>query len=261
MANDLPVFTEEDLKKYDGKDGNPIYVAYGDRVIDVTGSKMWKNGSHMKRHEAGVDLSGEIANAPHEEDVLDRFPQVGIFQSAGGAEEEEESHLPAFLADFLERHPYFERHPHPMTVHFPISLMILAPLAVALYLLTGVRAFEVTSVTLLGAGVLFSLAAIPTGFLTWWVNYMSRPVKAVLWKIVLSLVMFVIASITFVWRLVNPDVLSNLSGAGIVYLLLVLSLAPLVSVIGYLGATLTFPISKQQKEKQKEKKEEKKNKK
>ena len=65
MAEELRKFTVEELKQYTGENGQPAYVGYKDRVIDVTGSKMWRNGAHMKRHQAGEDLTAEIDEAPH----------------------------------------------------------------------------------------------------------------------------------------------------------------------------------------------------
>ncbi len=244
MAEELRKFTVEELKQYTGENGQPAYVGYKDRVIDVTGSKMWRNGAHMKRHQAGEDLTAEIDEAPHDIDVLDRFPQVGILVREEAAEEGEERPMPKMLAALLERFPFFERHPHPMTAHFPVVLMILAPLFTILYLIFPIRAFELTAVDCLGAGVLFSFVTIGTGFFTWWLNYFARPMKAIFIKISVSSVMTVVGLIAFIWRLTNPHVLDHLAGINILYLVLVLSLLPMISVVGWYGASLTFPLPK-----------------
>lgn len=241
MAEDLPVFTAESLKQYDGKEGRKAYVAYKDAVYDVTDSKMWKNGSHMKRHDAGEELTAEIGDAPHDEEVFERFPKVGVFHREH-AEEEEESHLPTFLEKLFDRVPFLERHPHPLLVHFPVAFMTAAPVFALLFLLFEMRAFEITSFYLVGAGGLMSLLAIPSGFLTWWVNFMSRPSKAVIIKIVLSIVMLIVTIILFAWRMTNPDVLLDLSGTNIVYFVLLMLLAPLVGTIGYYGGMITMPL-------------------
>ena len=247
MAEDLPVFTEDELTQYNGQDGKPVYVAYNGSVYDVTTSKMWRTGMHMKRHPSGTNLTDELSGAPHADEVFERFPKVGTLQESAAEAEAGESGLPPFVEKLIERVPFLERHPHPMTVHFPIALMTATPLFALLYLITGWKPFEITSVNTLGAGLLFSLVAIPTGFLTWWINYLARPVKAVSIKIVVSIVMFVIGLAAFIWRIADPTVLYHLHGINILYLVLLLSLAPQVGILGTYGSKLTFPIEKKKK--------------
>ena len=69
-------FTLEDLKQYNGRDGNPAYVAYDGNVYDVSDSAMWDDGDHMGSHEAGEDLTAAHDDAPHDVHIVD-FPQVG----------------------------------------------------------------------------------------------------------------------------------------------------------------------------------------
>ncbi len=71
------VFTLNELNYYNGKNGRRAYVAYKGDVYDVTGSFHWKNGSHWVIHEAGLDLTEEMNNAPHFEDLLLKFKVVG----------------------------------------------------------------------------------------------------------------------------------------------------------------------------------------
>jgi hypothetical protein len=52
----------------------------------------------------------------------------------------------------------------------------------------------------------------------------------------------VIGIVMFAWRLNAPEVMTAMEGAGTVYLLLSLSLFPLISIIGWYGATMTFPL-------------------
>jgi len=113
-----------------------------------------------------------------------------------------------------------------------------------LYLATGVRALEITAFYLLIGAVFFSLVAIPTGFLTWWINYFARPVKAVTIKIVLSSLLFVVGAVALILRWQNPAIATDVAGPGLLYVILVFLLFPIVSAIGWFGATLTFPIPK-----------------
>jgi predicted heme/steroid binding protein len=162
-------FSAEELAKYNGQNGNPAYVAYRGDVYDVSDSKLWRTGMHMKRHHAGRDLTTDIQAAPHEPDILNRYPKVGRVKK-----EAEEPRVPAALAGLIKKYPMLQRHPHPMTVHFPIAFAFSPPVFIFLYLITGVKSFEITALNCLGAGILFTAVAIATGFYTWWLNYLAR---------------------------------------------------------------------------------------
>ncbi len=66
-----------ELAKFDGREGRPAYVAFRGKIHDVSGSFVWRNGRHQAMHEAGADLTEALAQAPHGEDLLQRFPIVG----------------------------------------------------------------------------------------------------------------------------------------------------------------------------------------
>lgn len=70
-------FTKEQLAKFNGQDGAPTYIAFKGKVYDVTGSGLWELGEHQGMHIAGADLTMELADAPHDEEVFSRFPVVG----------------------------------------------------------------------------------------------------------------------------------------------------------------------------------------
>jgi predicted heme/steroid binding protein len=72
----MRILTEEELKKYDGRNGL-AYIAYRRKVYDVSASYHWKRGSHHAAHRAGCDLTEALEQAPHDPDLLDRFPIVG----------------------------------------------------------------------------------------------------------------------------------------------------------------------------------------
>lgn len=231
-------FSKEELAQCDGQDGKPVYIAHKGNVYDVSESKMWKGGLHMRRHNAGTDLTADIQAAPHGTEMLERYPQVGILS----VEAPPMPQMPGWIAWLLNTNPFFRRHPHPMTVHFPIVFMLSYPVFNLLFLATGNRSFETTAFHCLGGGIFFMAVAMATGFFTWWFNYMGRMIKPVAIKIPASAVGFVLAVAAFIWRWMNPQVMLNMQGINVVYLLCSFVFLPLISVIGWYGATLTFPI-------------------
>lgn len=72
----MRVFTEDKLKKYDGKNGI-AYIAYRGKVYDVSASYHWRKGIHHAAHRAGCDLTGALEQAPHGPALLKKFPIVG----------------------------------------------------------------------------------------------------------------------------------------------------------------------------------------
>jgi predicted heme/steroid binding protein/uncharacterized membrane protein len=232
-------FEIAELEKFDGNEGRSVYVAYKGKVYDVTSSKLWRSGLHMKRHHAGQDLTADIQVAPHEPDVLERYPQVGTLKK-----EVVELEIPQPLAWLLAKVPMLRRHPHPMTVHFPIVFAFSTTIFNILYLVTGIKSLEITALHCLGAGILFTAVAIATGLYTWWLNYMAQPLRAVKIKMPLSLILLLVQIVAFFWRLTVPNVMDSIQGVNIIYLLLIVSLFPIVVVIGWFGAFLTFPVEK-----------------
>jgi predicted heme/steroid binding protein/uncharacterized membrane protein len=230
----------KDLSKFDGKEGNPVYIGHQGRVIDVSASKLWKGGLHMNRHHAGNDLTTDIQAAPHGLEVLNRYPQVALLRK----ERLPEPEIPKTLSLLLQRFPILRRHPHPMTIHFPIVFMVSAPLFTVLYLLTGVRSFETTALHCLVAGLFFIPIGMGTGYYTWWLNYQAKPLRPVKIKQKVSLILFGTALTATIWRLNVPDVLIAFRETSGLYLVLMSSLLPLVIVMGWFGAQMTFPVEK-----------------
>ncbi len=249
LPENLKIITAEELVQCNGAAGRPVYIAYRGRVYDVSDSTLWAGGDHMTTHFAGADLTGEFADAPHGEEVFERYPQVGVLPTSPEAAEiplAEVSEPPSrFLDRLLKRFPLLKRHPHPMMVHFPIVFFISTPIFTFLYLVTGIRSFETTGWHCLGGGVLFTPVAMVTGLFTWWLNYELRPLRPIVVKLILTPLLLAAGTGAWVWRWLNPEILAAASlgdWTGKVYLGLLLSLLPLVSVIGWCGASLTFPL-------------------
>ena len=234
-------FDIEELSTFDGKEGRPAYVAHQGRVFNVTESKIWKKGVHMRRHHAGKDLTTDLKGAPHGIKMLERYPQVGVLKRV----EVQEREIPEALSWLLSKIPMLRRHPHPMTVHFPIVFMFSTTLFNILYVVTGIKAFEMTALHCLGAGIVFTPVAAMTGIYTWWLNYMAKPLFPVRVKLRTSPILFATQIVIFIWRILDPGVLDALGFASVIYFILVLSLSILVTTIGWFGAAMTFPIEEE----------------
>ncbi len=69
-------FTLEELKNFNGQNGQPAYVAVNGTVYDVTEVSAWQGGKHHGV-AAGTDATAAIAHSPHGESVLGKLTVVG----------------------------------------------------------------------------------------------------------------------------------------------------------------------------------------
>ena len=228
-------FTAEELTSFNGKEGKPVHIAFQGKVFDVTKSPLWAKGIHMNRHPSGKDLAGEISAAPHGTEVFERYPQVGVLKKGAP---EELKHLPPVLQGLLQRFPMARRHPHPMVVHFPIALLMASSLFLLLSLLFKDPFFEITSLYLFILGAIASPFAMATGFLTWWINYRLKLNYFVKRKIQLSVLLLIFEITLLLWPSFQPQMSHP------IYFILIVLLAPIVSLLGYYGGQMTFPSEK-----------------
>ena len=72
----LKEYTKNQLALRNGQDKDEIWVAYKGLIYEVTASRLWRNGKHYE-HWAGQDLTDELADAPHNEAVFEKFKIIG----------------------------------------------------------------------------------------------------------------------------------------------------------------------------------------
>lgn len=72
--------TLDELSKFDGKNGNPSYVAVDGIIYDVSEIAQWKDGEHQGRVTAGKDLSKEIESSPHGKSMLEKAKKIGTLK-------------------------------------------------------------------------------------------------------------------------------------------------------------------------------------
>lgn len=77
---DLVKYSRGQLALRNGQDKDEIWVAFNGFIYDVTISKLWRNGKHYE-HWAGQDLTNELKDAPHTQNVFDKFKIIGRLAS------------------------------------------------------------------------------------------------------------------------------------------------------------------------------------
>jgi predicted heme/steroid binding protein len=73
-------FTKDELARSTGEDASTARIAFKGKVYDVTNCFLWQGGRHQALHVAGRDLTDELADAPHGEDLLERAVLVGTLE-------------------------------------------------------------------------------------------------------------------------------------------------------------------------------------
>jgi predicted heme/steroid binding protein len=76
----LPEYTRAYVALRNGQDKPEVWVAYKGMIYDVSRSKLWRAGKHYE-HWAGQDLTDELKDAPHNENVFDKFKIIGMLKS------------------------------------------------------------------------------------------------------------------------------------------------------------------------------------
>jgi predicted heme/steroid binding protein len=76
LPENKTTFTLQELSQFDGKGGNPTYIAVNGTVYDVTNSAFWAAATHFGL-KAGMDLSKEFASCHAGQPVLNKLKVVG----------------------------------------------------------------------------------------------------------------------------------------------------------------------------------------
>jgi predicted heme/steroid binding protein len=69
--------TLDELRRYNGKNGNPAYIAYRGAIYDLSDSKWFADGEHLGTHFCGKDLTEELNQAPHGDDFFFDIKKIG----------------------------------------------------------------------------------------------------------------------------------------------------------------------------------------
>lgn len=74
--NTTRVFTVAELSRYNGKDGNPAYVAVNGVVYDVTNNAAWGGATHFGL-VAGTDVTSQFASCHAGQPILNKLKVIG----------------------------------------------------------------------------------------------------------------------------------------------------------------------------------------
>jgi predicted heme/steroid binding protein len=77
MPSDLPRMTRAQLALRNGQDKPEVWIAYKGIIYDASHSGLWRQGKHYE-HWAGQDLTSELPDAPHTDEVFNRLNPIGI---------------------------------------------------------------------------------------------------------------------------------------------------------------------------------------
>ncbi len=70
--SDIPLrfISQAELRRNNGEHGTRKHIAYRGIVYYVTDCPKWRSDMHEQLHFPGQDLSSELQDAPHKEDVF-----------------------------------------------------------------------------------------------------------------------------------------------------------------------------------------------
>ncbi len=223
--------TLQEMQKHNASRNGTVYIGFKGKVYDVSESPLWKTGTHKKRHKADEDLTAAIVSAPHDEDVLEKFPIVAELIT------EPKPNAPKGLLKLL-----LNQHPHPVSVHFPIALIMTAAFLTLLGWLLNRAPVMHTGFFNLILGTMATPVAYGTGYLSFHFNYGHKWTKTFRMKQILAIIVFIFAILAVIsgsiayTKMIEGGFFRN------AYLVLtVFLLPPLVGATGYLGGTITFP--------------------
>ena len=182
--------SREELEANNGKEGKPAFVAVKGDVYDLGASPLWKDGEHMAEHYAGCDLTEALERAPHGIEMLERYRKAGELEPPDETNPENAPVMPWWASIIISMRS------HPMSVHFPQALFVLAPVFLTLFYVMKFNDFERTAFFMMVTGFLTAIPATVSGLVHWRYKYAGNSRFVFKIKIILSLLLILLAAVT-----------------------------------------------------------------
>lgn len=131
-------------------------------------------------------------------------------------------------------------HIHSICIHFTNALYPVALLFMFLFLLSGKVSFHQTYSYMMVLATFSVPLSYLTGILEWKKRYRGVMVPLFLAKIRFGLVIFVIGGSCTLWHYIFPGVLENGGIQSLVFILLNISILPLLIYLGHLGGIIVY---------------------
>ena len=233
MLHEMEAFVKKDeLQQYNGEEGKPVYISYKGKIYDVSKIKLWKDGVHMNIHKAGDDLTNDLSEAPHGEEVLHKFEQVGILEN-------ESQYLYIDKKESL-RDLYRKFHPHPTFVHFPIASLFLGALLQFLFLITKISSFESAAFYSIIFATVVQFPAVISGVFSWWLNYDLTLTPIFKNKLRYSAILLFMTCFVVVIRLFIGDISFRDDILSLIYNIIIFINVPVVFILSFYGGKITW---------------------
>lgn len=78
---ELETYSRSQLALRNGQDREEVWIAYEGVIYEVSRSRYWRTGLHYE-HWAGQDLTHELPDAPHGDEVFKRFKAIGKLKAS-----------------------------------------------------------------------------------------------------------------------------------------------------------------------------------
>lgn len=131
---------------------------------------------------------------------------------------------------------------HAMFVHFPTALYPVAIFFLFLAMLSDRNSFHNSYFYLMIIANLFTPISHLTGMLEWKKKYRGARTHIFISKIRYGLILIVVGGLCTTWYWFYPGVLDNTGVLNIVFIILNISILPIVGYLGHLGGKLVYGL-------------------